>query len=173
MSALTAAAFAALLATCAPSAPANYLTGIARTESRLEPYALHDNATDHAIYPETRESAIAMARELLEQGHSIDVGLLQVNNRNWAWLGLTVETALDPCRNLAAGARVFEAFSRYNTGDPQRGYARGYVQRVIANLRAMPSASAAIQAPHHDPPLEPYDLGGGDDPSLATTYEGN
>ena len=170
MSALAPSALAALLATCAPDAPANYLTAIVRAESGLHPYAIHDNTAQTSLFPETYEQAVAMARDMLRQGHSLDVGLMQVNVSNWNWLGLTAETALDPCQNVAAGARVFEAFSRYNTGDPRRGFANGYVQRVVANQRLSPAAFQAEQP--KEPPREPYDIGGGDDQLSTTVYEG-
>ena len=69
----------------------------------------------------------------------------------FARLGLTVADAFDPCRNIAAGARVLvggfrrpgegedvqpallQALSRYNTGHPQRGFDNGYVSRVQAS----------------------------------------
>ena len=138
--------------------------------SGLQPYAIHDNTAQASIFPETHEQAVAMTRDLQRQGHNVDVGLMQVNVSNWTWLGLTVETALDPCQNIAAGARVFEAFSRYNTGDPRRGFVNGYVQRVMANQRLSP---AAFQPePQKEPPREPYDLSGGDDGFSTTVYEG-
>jgi type IV secretion system protein VirB1 len=153
MGALTPAAFAALLATCAPGAPPNYLTGIAKTESGFQPFAIHDNTDKQTVYPETHGQAVSIAKERLRLGHSIDVGLLQVNASNWEWLGLTAETALNPCPNIAAGSAAFQAFSRYNTGSDQRGWARGYVQRVVANLHgsAWPVDQVAERA---EPPVK-------------------
>lgn len=52
---------------------------------------------------------------------SFDVGLMQINTRNFSWLGLTMASAQDPCTSIAAGAAVLATFSRYNTGSPTRG----------------------------------------------------
>lgn len=73
----------------------------------------------------TRPEAARLARSLIAAGHSVDIGSTQVNASNFGWLGLTVETALDPCRNIAAGASVLTAYSRYNTGSPPAGIANG------------------------------------------------
>ena len=70
------------------------------------------------------------------------------------------ESLLDPCTNLRAGWQILEdayrievitygpgqtalqhALSRYNTGDTARGFDNGYVQRVLAALRRLPSPS--------------------------------
>jgi type IV secretion system protein VirB1 len=156
--ALTPAAFVALLATCAPDAPANYLTAIAKTESSFHQFAVHDNTAQHSEFPETRRAAVAMVKERLSKGHSVDVGLLQVNNANWPSLGLTAETALDPCHNVAAGWRVLASFSRYNTGGEKRGFANGYVQKVISNLHAIPAQeplSNHRKPRHHSVFVEP------------------
>jgi type IV secretion system protein VirB1 len=172
MTALAPAAFAALLSQCAPDAPPGYVTDLARAESRLEPYAIHDNAANVSVYPQTLEQALPMAREMLRLGHSVDLGLMQVNSANFRWLGLTAETALDPCTNVRAGASVLQAFSRYNTGSPIRGFQNGYVTRVVSVGRtAVPDSVPATQQPQQEAPAEPFDLGSGDDTALTTTYE--
>jgi hypothetical protein len=62
-----------------------------------------------ARYPKTQAAAIATATELIErQGRSVDLGLMQVNSANLRPLGLTVADAFDPCRNMAAGARILQ-----------------------------------------------------------------
>jgi type IV secretion system protein VirB1 len=163
--ALTAPAFAALLATCAPDAPADYMTKIVAHESGFAPYALRDNTTHTSAKPATYEAALVMAREMLRSGHSVDVGVAQINMANFGWLGLTLETALDPCRNIAAGARVFAAMSRYNTGDPRHGFVNGYVQRVLAQsteTRADPKQSRDPEEDDLPPDAE----------RATTTYQG-
>ena len=57
---------------------------------------------------------------------------MQINRGNFAWLGLTVDAAFDPCRSIAAGAAVLTQISRYNTGSPTAGFRNGYVARVLA-----------------------------------------
>ena len=74
--------------------------------------------------------------------------------------GMDSESLLDPCTNLRSGWQILEgayrieaksygpgqtalqhALSRYNTGETDRGFDNGYVQRVLAALHrlAIPS----------------------------------
>jgi type IV secretion system protein VirB1 len=87
---------------------------------------------------------------LIDAGLSIDMGLGQINSRNLSWLGLTLESVFDPCRNLQAMQAVLlsgyekaakthgpgqqalvAALSAYNTGHPERGVRNGYVASVF------------------------------------------
>ncbi len=104
------------------------------------------------------------------QRKSVDLGLGQVNSGNLASLGLSVADALDPCKNLAAAAKILSAgyitasqtqadpqqalrtaLSRYNTGDPARGFANGYVGKVERSAQyvvpAISVATAATETP--------------------------
>jgi type IV secretion system protein VirB1 len=145
--------FMHMAAACAPTVAPETLAAIARTESGLNPYAIFDNDTRRGFRPSTLEEAQAIAAPLVAAGHSVDVGLMQVNSHNFSRLGLSVAQALDPCRSLAAGARLLVdayhggtsdaeqqqavrvALSRYNTGDARSGFANGYVQKVEASTR--------------------------------------
>jgi type IV secretion system protein VirB1 len=147
-------AFHALASACAPSVAPETLAAIARTESSLRTFAIGINGPgSSAIVPTTRGEAIERAEALLRAGQSIDLGLMQINSRNLGWLGLSVEDAFDPCRNIAAGARVLTSFSGYNTGHPNRGFANGYVARVLAaGARNAAQGLAPAAAPPPDPP---------------------
>ena len=146
------AVFAQLAATCAPHVAVETLAAVARTESAFDAFTLHDNSTGRTYHPITRENAIALGVELATVGrHSVDFGLMQINGANFPRLGLTLADAFDPCHNLAAADRVlvdgytapapsqdvqpaiYQALSRYNTGDAARGIANGYVSRVQAS----------------------------------------
>ena len=160
---LSLADFAALATRCAPSAPQGILGAVARTESHLEPLALHDNTTGATEQPVSLQAALADAGEWIGRGDSVDVGLMQINSANFGALGLTVRSALDPCASLAAGLAVLQAaygggntdpeqqaallmaVSRYNTGSPFKGILNGYAHRVIAN--ADDKADAKTAAP--------------------------
>src|SRR3954465_10028601 len=116
--ALILAAFNALASACAPGIAPETLAAIARAESGLHTFAIGINGPGgHALLPATRETAMAQAEAQLRAGHSVDLGLMQINSRNFGWLGLPVADAFDPCRNIAAGARVLTSFSQYNTGN--------------------------------------------------------
>jgi len=185
-SVLAPVAFAMFLNSCSRQypvilqAPVRRHMAHAMTESGMHPTAIHDNTTGRSYVPDTEAEAVALARQLLAAGHRIDAGVMQVTDRNWPAYGLTVETAFDPRANICAGARILgEAWSierrtacRYQTGKPdcQTGYPE-MVQR--AELRIQQAADGADTRPGSEtkPTEEPYDLSGGDDASLVTSYE--
>jgi type IV secretion system protein VirB1 len=159
---------------CGPSVAPSTLASIARTESAFEPLSINDNTTGTRGAPATRDIAIQIASKLLEAGHSVDIGIMQINSANFARLGLTLEAAFDPCKSVAAGAAVLAggyaggathegqqlalrvALSKYNTGDAQRGFANGYVHKVeLAAGRIVPAldvgaAPAAMDSQERD-----------------------
>ena len=137
------------------------MLSIVQVESGFNPLALNVNGVADPRPPQTKAEAIRTAEELMRQGRNIDLGLAQINSKNLGWLGLTVADAFDPCRNLAAAAKVLEAgfvsaarrapqqqalrmaFSAYNTGNHARGFHNGYVAKVEAAAgRLIPALSA-------------------------------
>jgi len=170
--------FAALASRCAPAVPVEMLEAVARTESGLGPWALHDNTTGQAEQADSVERAAAEARLWLGRGDSVDIGLMQINSGNLPALDMTVATALDPCASLAGGAAVLRAvygggathaaqeaallmaLSRYNTGTPFRGILNGYVATVLRNagdeggMAAIPALlpSAPVSLASNAPP---------------------
>jgi type IV secretion system protein VirB1 len=152
---------------CAPSVAVETLVSVVHTESHFNPYAIGINAKAVAGPRATdRPSAIATARSLIARGYNIDLGLGQINSANLKWLGLSVEDAFDPCRNLAAAARVLSsnylsvarssasteaaiatAMSMYNTGSRTRGFGNGYVGRVYASSSVVVPAIRGRPAP--------------------------
>lgn len=140
-----------LAATCAPSVAPQTLLSIAKAESGFDPLAIGVNRPKPVrLHPRTKEEAVAAAARLIASGANLDLGVSQINSRNLAQLGLTIADAFDPCRNLAASAKVIAAsydrasavpggeqaalhtaLSYYNTGDARRGYRNGYVARVL------------------------------------------
>lgn len=143
-------ALLALAERCAPHVAPETLAAVAWTESRFDPLAIGVNrGAGPAARPRSAEEAARVARRLIARGANIDLGVAQINSANLARLGLTPESAFDPCRNLRAAATVLlegyrpggtsqaerqaalrVALSRYNTGDPERGFRNGYVARV-------------------------------------------
>ena len=138
----------ALLA-CAPNVAPVTLQAIARVESRDNPWAIHVNGIRAQPPPApSRERAARVAARYIARGYSVDIGLMQVNSRHLAVLGLSLERILDPCTNIraaalilttdyAAAARIWGdgqralqlALSAYNTGNFYQGFANGYVTR--------------------------------------------
>jgi type IV secretion system protein VirB1 len=152
---------------CAPSVAVETLVSVIHAESHFNPYAIGVNAKGvPAPNPSDRASAVAAARLLIARGYNIDLGLGQINSANLRWLGLSVEDAFDPCRNLAAAARVLAsnylsvarsspsteaaiatAMSMYNTGSRSRGFRNGYVGRVYASSSVVVPAIRRGAAP--------------------------
>ncbi|HQT84936.1 MAG: hypothetical protein B7Z58_13910 [Acidiphilium sp. 37-64-53] len=149
---LAAAFVGRLVASCAPSVAPGTLASIAGTESGFNTLAIRDNTTGLAMHAVSRPAAVATARALIAAGHSVDLGLMQINNANLTRLGLTVRTAFNACASLGAAGQLLvtdyrpgpsgddqsalqTAFSRYNTGSGIRGFENGYVRRVVATAR--------------------------------------
>ncbi|CAN7646771.1 lytic transglycosylase domain-containing protein [Phenylobacterium sp. LjRoot225] len=146
---------------CAPTIAPETLLSIVQVESGFNPLALNVNGAADPRPPHTKAEAIRTAVALIRQGQNIDLGLAQINSKNLVWLGLSVTDAFDPCRNLAAAAKVLEAgyvsaaqlapqqqalrmaFSAYNTGSHARGFRNGYVAKVEAAAgKLIPAISA-------------------------------
>lgn len=143
-------ALLALVLACAPLVHPETAWRVVKHESAGNPYAIGINGPYRLSgQPSTREQAVQTAQWLLERGHSIDMGLGQINYKNLQWLGLTVEDVFDPCKNLQAmqtvltqayaraarkhgpgQAALVAALSEYNTGSQVRGIQNGYVARV-------------------------------------------
>lgn len=164
----------ALSQACAPQVAPETLAAIAYAESRFNPIAIGVNRGPRpARSPRDAADAARIARGLLARGANLDLGVAQINSDNLDWLGLSVEAAFDPCRNLAAAGVVLRAgyrpaegvdrqttlrvaLSRYNTGHPERGFRNGYVARVeaaAATLGVLPRAP--VRTPADDRPAPP------------------
>lgn len=130
------------------------LAGIAQHESGLHPLAIHDNTARKTTFPGDKAAAISTASALIKRGHSVDLGLFQINSGNFGWLGLTVEAAFDPCQSAAAGAKVLTAFSRYNTGSPEKGIANGYAAGVMNAVQRVKAEAGSASATEVSPVLQ-------------------
>lgn len=134
---------------------------IVEVESGGDPLALNINGIgqEHA---QDVSDGIRQAHAAIDAGRSVDMGYMQVNSTTASALGYSVEQMFDPCTNLKAGAEVLKkgyeqasssqgggqralqtALSLYNTGDPERGFANGYVARYYGPRSAPPAASPA------------------------------
>jgi type IV secretion system protein VirB1 len=146
---------AQLLNACAPRVGVVTIGAVVAYESAARPYAIGDNTERRSYFPASRTRAEAIARELLDAGHDIDVGYTQVNSSNFGPFGLSVHDAFEPCTNIAVGSAILRrayagaarrygpgqvallhALSAYNTGGYWAGlaYAHG-VYAAAAGLR--------------------------------------
>jgi len=158
---LTLSALLGLAQACAPTVAPETLLSVAQAESGFDPFVVAANTTPRRVFrPASAGAATAIASAFIRAGLSVDVGLGQINSRNLPHLGLGLADAFDPCRNLAASARVLEdgyrpaalqaALSRYNTGDPRRGVRNGYLARVARAAQQVVPAITLNPAP--EPP---------------------
>ena len=141
-----------LAAQCAPSVAPETIAAIVQTESQGFELAINVNGLGRKVAPATNVAqAIAIARFYVGKGHSVDLGLGQINSRNMKALGLTWDNVFDPCTNIAAAGAVLSgnyhsvraglhpqralriALSMYNTGSQSRGFSNGYVGKVVGN----------------------------------------
>ena len=144
------------------------MSAIVTVESHGNPNAIHDNTTDRSYFPAAQADAITLASGLVAAGHSVDLGLAQINSGNLPGLGLTVADMFDPCTNLRAGSRILsgdysEAVNRfgpgqyaalraigaYNTGRLTRGdpYIRKVLDAYIAGGPPHPAPVPALVTP--------------------------
>jgi type IV secretion system protein VirB1 len=170
-------ALAALVAHCALTVAPSTMTAIVQVESGGNPLAIGDNTTRHSYYPDDLASAEALARRLLAAGHSLDVGIAQIDSMNFAGFGVNVYRIFDPCINLSVGASILSgdyavAARRYGTGQIALRHAIGmyntgrlgagarYIARVLATVgiqdKYFTSRRVAVQREAmHSPVLTP------------------
>lgn len=152
---------------CGPQIEAVTLAKIAKQESALRPWALSVNYplgtarklgepggyARLATQPQSKAQAVRWAARLVEQGHTVSFGLMQVSSQNLSRLGYTLEQAYDPCANIKIAALLLAeklerarklapndplptALSIYNSGDAWTGFANGYVSGVLGQTVA-------------------------------------
>lgn len=135
---------------CAPAVHVHTAQAIVQVESGFNPWAIGVVGGALLRQPRTRGEALATARALRVQGWNFSIGLAQINAQNFQKLGLTFESAFEPCTNLRAMQAILtDCFSRatasgfspprralgaalscYYSGNFETGFRHGYVSRV-------------------------------------------
>jgi len=161
---MDASPFIALVMACAPQVHAETARALVSVESAFNPWAIGVVGGALVRQPRYRAEALATARALQAAGWNFSVGLGQINVGNFERLGLTLDSAFEPCANLAAMQSVLaECFDRasapmtnapvaqaalrralscYYSGNFATGFRHGYVRKVVA---------AAVSAPRSVP----------------------
>lgn len=158
---MDASLFLALALACAPQVHAETARALVSVESAFNPWAIGVVGGALLRQPRNRAEALATAKALKDGGWNFSVGLGQINVGNFDRLGLTVESAFEPCTNLAAMQTVLgecfdrangaaskavdqvalrQALSCYYSGNFATGFRHGYVRKVIVAARAVPTA---------------------------------
>lgn len=171
---------AQIIAACSVNTHADTVRAIISVESSGNPLAIGVNGPLRLRAARDPADAAQLARHAISMGYSVDMGLMQVNSRNLAKLGLTPETVFEPCNNIRAGttilsdnyirARVIHgdgqnalqaSLSAYNTGSMTRGFRNGYVRRYYGGA---PIAEARLPADSGNPAGPPPQIVVVDDP---------
>lgn len=142
-----------LLLACAPAVDPVTMSAIVKQESGGHPWSINDNHGKKSYRLKSKDEAVLKATELISAGHSIDMGLAQINSKNLRWLGLSVAQVFDPCTNISAGAKVLThgyqktgslpaALSMYNTGKPNSPRGQEYARQVLRHAGVVVPAPA-------------------------------
>jgi type IV secretion system protein VirB1 len=181
MEAIAGAALAALLQTCAPDVAPSTMHAIVAVESGGKPWALNDNTSGRRYEPRSYAEALSTARDLIGRGHSVDVGIAQVNSSNFAGYRVTPAAMLMPCQNLIIGSAILSgayrwsaatygnrrralwgAVSAYNTGSLTAG--SRYVDLVVSAARRSPLVPSIEVLAGYAQPAPAVGISGGDQP---------
>jgi type IV secretion system protein VirB1 len=143
--------FLTLCSTCGPDVHPATTRAIIAVESSGNPLAIYDNVGKTSYKPANKEEAVRIATKLIGQGHSVDVGLMQINSQHLRTKDLNLTMLFEPCYNIKTGTKILsdayevyrrnnpqepddiillKALSSYNTGTPYRG--KEYVNKILA-----------------------------------------
>ncbi|HEY1394421.1 MAG TPA: lytic transglycosylase domain-containing protein, partial [Methylibium sp.] len=138
-------------------------------ESAFNPWAIGVVGGVLVRQPRHQAEALATARALLAAGWNFSVGLGQINVGNFQRLGLTLDSAFEPCTNLMAMQTVLsecfdrarasaatptpnqsalrQALSCYYSGNFSTGFRHGYVRKVVvaAGTAARPALTTQLK----------------------------
>jgi type IV secretion system protein VirB1 len=143
---------------CAPTVAPATIEAIVRVESRGDPLALYINGDGiGAIHVTSIDAAVAIARQAVAAGYTVDIGLMGLNTRTLQQFHVSIEDAFDRCTNLRIGGAVLTrdylvaverygrgemaleaALSAYNTGDFERGRGNGYLAKYFNSTKHPP-----------------------------------
>jgi type IV secretion system protein VirB1 len=153
---------------CAPQVDPTTARALVAVESSLNPHAIGVVGGTLERQPRNQREALATAHALHDTGRNFSLGLAQINVRNLERLGLSLESAFEPCRNLAAMQAVLiecfmraagatpsaaaaeqhalrQALSCYYSGNFTTGFRHGYVRKVVVAARAVPTSQLKEQ----------------------------
>lgn len=168
MSALALAAALQLAGSCAPQiAPETWLS-VVNTESGLSgpaigfnTFAIGDNTSGRSYAPASLTQAVSLASALVAAGHSVDLGVAQINSAagHLQRRGLPLAAAFDPCTGFRVGGEVLVDCYRRAAGTDEQAHIRAalgcyngdrtgaYARRVLASAeRIVPAIRLAGQA---------------------------
>lgn len=96
-------------------------------EVRINPYKLKNLVS---IYARDEKSIVQLSKELIKQGLSIDMGLMQVNSQNIS--PGEIDRIFDPYYNIARGSNILAGCAEKYNGDIKASiecYNKGFVRK--------------------------------------------
>lgn len=155
-----------LIATCAPLIHPDTAFAVMSEESKFNRFAI--GVVDGYIkQPNDLQTALQAVKELEKEGKNYSVGLMQINQSNFARYGVSVKQMFDPCSNLRVaekiladcyekGKSVNNALSCYYSGNFTRGYKKNfrgtsYVERVHSQPRPDYPTQFAVPSLRNEP----------------------
>lgn len=85
------------------------MQALIQNESSGNPLAIATVGTELSTQANNKADAVEMANSLIKQGYNVSLGLGQINMHNFKKVGLTVESAFDPCKNLKASESILSS----------------------------------------------------------------
>jgi hypothetical protein len=174
--------FEELARRCAPTAPIMTLRSAVAAQSNFDPLSItiHDSQARPERQPKSTKEAIHWVRWLVSHGHAVSIGLMQLHIEHVAGLQMSLESAFDPCQNLAAGwkilsdkyrmttailgpgeAAVEAALASYNRGtliggitDPQRPLSATTYLNTLSTEKSPPEPPLSAPEPPPSAPRE-------------------
>ena len=150
------AAFAALVAQCAPTPDlVRPLTAIVRQASSFEPLLITiEGRKPIPIQATNRDEAIQLATEAVAAGQRVRTGLAQLDAKETKQAGLTATTTFDACEHISGLGKLFDArlqAANMKSADHDQAIARVVVSfaarapSTTPTPRTQPTASAGTE----------------------------
>lgn len=132
--------------------PVKIIRAIIKEESSKNPLSVNVNKDGKSLIsyrPKNKQKAINIAKEWINKGYSVDIGLMQLNSDNLENFNISLDEAFNPCTNIKISStiyhnffkalkkkssykkRIYQAFSAYNTGSYTKGFKNGYVKKYF------------------------------------------
>lgn len=156
-----------LLSQCGAGVHPDTLNAIIKVESNYNELAINDNSTGISHRPKSKEEAIELTKYFYSVGHSLDVGLMQINSLHFNESGIDYTMLFDPCYNISIGTNILKSFykdhslnnptdppeitllkalSSYNTGRPHKG--KKYVNKILKAAGSSSKISIIEEKPY-------------------------
>ena len=86
------------------------MDAIRAVESGGNAWAICDNSGNRSYYPADRTAAVTKATELLNAGHNIDMGLMQINSIHLRRPGISIANIFDAPSQASLASTIFSEF---------------------------------------------------------------